>query len=359
MTMARTTTDTISGPRQIRVALIGLGKLGMTVADGVLASPGIGVAAAVDLDEAKQGKDLGELVQGEPSGIEVRDSLGDGLEACDVAVLMTSSRMSSVVDTVVELVEQGINVLTSAEELAYPWWEFPEQSRRIDAAARENGVSVLSAGANPGFVMDLLPVVTSMATQQVQRLRVTRTMDVSPHRQQRLTRFGLGRSEDQFSHIPRDVAHGHIGFRQSIDSIADALRLDIDRVEEQPLRPAVVAGEVREGEYVNIQPGEVAIVSQGAVGLVSGRAVVTLEEHFGFIDPSDDIPKGDSFVLDGIDQQFRVAVEPGVRSFVTTPAVLVNFIEPLASAPAGLRMTMDFAVRDLASKGRKLDRRRI
>lgn len=339
--------------RPIRVALMGLGKLGLSVAEGLLARDDVDIVAAVDLDPAKEGRDLGRLAGTTDAGVAITTDLPDRPGGCDAVVLMTGSRMDEVADVVAALVQRGHNVLTSAEELAYPWAEFPQQSRRLDDLARRHGVSILGAGANPGFLMDALPVVLSLATQDIRRIRISRSMDLRPHRAQRLTRFALGETPDGFARVPRSVAHGHIGFRQSIDAVADSLGLRLDRVLEQPLTPAIVTSEPRRGEFVTLEPGAVAVVRQGAAGIAAGEHVIELEEHFGFLDPADDVPEGDTYVVEGADQSFTVAVRPGVLSFVTTPAVMINLLAPLVDAPAGLRSTLDFTARELASKGRR------
>jgi 4-hydroxy-tetrahydrodipicolinate reductase len=336
-----------------RAVLIGLGKLGLDVADGLVDRRDVTIVGAVDLDPDKEGRDLSELLGREPIGVAVTSEVTHDAASADIAVLMTASRMTQLVEPIQDLLERGLNVLTSAEELAYPWGEFPDQSRVLDAVARERGVTLVGAGANPGFLMDVLPVVLSLATQEVRRLRITRTMDLRPHRAARLSRFALGESPERFVDIPPAVAHGHIGFRQSIDAMADALDLPVDRVEEHRLHPAVVANAARSGDHVVIEPGAIAVVAQGASGFVGAEEVIRLEEYFGFLDDGDDVPRGDTYVLDGTDQRFTVAVRPGVLSFVTTPAVLSNLLVPVVRAEAGLRSTIDFVVRDLASKGRR------
>jgi 2,4-diaminopentanoate dehydrogenase len=335
----------------VRAVLIGLGKLGLTVAEGLLDRRDVEIVGAFDQDPAKVGKDLGELVDRDPIGVSVSDAISGEAANADVALLMTSSRMLSVVDSVGELLRLGLNVVTSAEELAYPWREFPAQSEHLDAIAREHGCTVLGTGANPGFLMDVLPSVLTVTTQEVMALRVRRTMDLRPHRPARLTRFAIGRTEEQFYQTPASEVHGHIGFRQSIDAIADALSLPVDRVIEQPLRPSVIADNRRNGDHVSIEAGTIAVLSQSAAGYSGEHEVIRLEENFGFVDDGDPIAKGDGCVVTGIDQEFTISVEPGVLSFVTTPAVLINMTVPTVRAEAGLRTMLDFTVRDVTSKG--------
>jgi hypothetical protein len=297
------------------------------------------------------GRDLGTLLARDPIGVVVSSDFGPSTPAADVAVLMTASRMLDVVDVAAALMERGVRVLTSAEELAYPWHEFPEQSEYLDDLAGRTNTALLGTGANPGFLMDLLPSVLTLATQEVTALHIRRTMDLRPHRAGRLTRFAIGKTEQQFLELPSAEVHGHIGFRQSIDALADALQLDIDRVVEEPLRPSVIAECERRGDFVAIAPKTIAVLTQGAVGYRNTEAVITLQENFGFVDDGDPVLKGDECVVEGADQSFTVNITPGVLSFVTTPAVLVNMISPLATCPPGFKSMFDFPVGDIASKG--------
>ena len=43
----------------------------------------------------------------------------------------------------------------------------PDLSQRLDRRAKETGVRVLGTGVNPGFVMDLLPLMMLTVCQQV------------------------------------------------------------------------------------------------------------------------------------------------------------------------------------------------
>lgn len=335
----------------VRVVLIGLGKLGLTVAAGLCDRYDVKIVGAVDKDPGKIGRDLGELIQRDAIGVPVTDDLTSESAAADVALLMTASRMAGVADTIEALLKLGLNVVTSAEELAYPWHQFPIESNKLDTVAREYDRTVLGTGANPGFLMDVLPAILTVTTQGVRALHVRRTMDLRPHRPARLTRFAIGRTAAEFDQLPVSEVHGHIGFRQSIDAITDALSLQIDRVVEEPLRPAVIAQRPRHGDFVTIDSGTVAVLRQGATGYYRDREIITLQEYFGFVDEADAIEKGDGCLVKGIDQEFTLSVTPGVLSFVTTPAVLINMTAPVVHAEPGLRTMLDFKVSDVTSKG--------
>jgi 4-hydroxy-tetrahydrodipicolinate reductase len=67
----------------------------------------------------------------------------------DVVVIATTSFLREVAADIQTAVESGSNVLTTAEEAAYPWAENPAIAERLDALARARNVSVLGHGAQP------------------------------------------------------------------------------------------------------------------------------------------------------------------------------------------------------------------
>lgn len=343
---ARTRTP-IDRPR-LRVAVVGAGVLGRAVARGVARRADLDLVTVVDADPQLAGTtlDLGGA-DGEPLVVSPALLTDD----VDVVAVLTASRLDQVGELLITLVERGIDVVTAAEELTYPWRSHPQWSARLDAAARAHGVSVLGVGANPGLLMDTLVTVLSLASQRVERIVATRTMDVRVHRAARLRRFGIGLTPDEFAAQPADTLHGHIGFRQSIDALGDALGWPIDEVVESPLSVALLTASDRTGDLVTIPAGTVAVVEQHARAVVGGRTRIELREYFGFVDADDPVPAGDAWTITGADQTVSLASTAGVHSFSTTPATVVNMIGPVHGAAPGLRTVGDFPVRALASKG--------
>ncbi|WP_320670493.1 hypothetical protein [Patulibacter defluvii] len=330
----------------VRVAVVGLGVLGRSVAAGVARRRDLVLAGVVDADPALHGTTV-ELEGGE------RATVAAALPAAgvDVVALLTTSRVEEVGALALDLLGRGIDVITAAEELTFPWRSHPEWSARLDAAGRAGGASLLSVGANPGLLMETLPTVLSLATQRISSIAISRTMDVRIHRPARLRRFGLGLTPEAFAAEPEEARHGHVGFRQSIDALASALDLPIDGVVQRPLSVAVIADDERRGDHAVLAPGTVAVVEQRATAMASGRPLIELREHFGFVDPEDPVPHGDRWQIVGSEQRFVLDAPDGVHSFSTTPATVVNMIGPLRDAAPGLRVIGEFPVRELASKG--------
>jgi 4-hydroxy-tetrahydrodipicolinate reductase len=52
-------------------------------------------------------------------------------------------------------------VISSSEELFYPYKRDDGFCRRIDALCKRHQATVVGTGVNPGFSMDILPVIVS------------------------------------------------------------------------------------------------------------------------------------------------------------------------------------------------------
>src|SRR4051794_15871601 len=108
---------------KIRVMHVGLGPIGVAVAQQLLARRGFHIVAAVDIDAEKFGRDLGEVLgTGRRLRVRVTDSIGAAIKAGqpDVAVLCTSSSLRAVAPQFEEVLKYRVPIVTTTEEAAYP-----------------------------------------------------------------------------------------------------------------------------------------------------------------------------------------------------------------------------------------------
>ena len=92
----------------------------------------------------------------------------------------TDSFTAKVYDKVMRIVGKGVNVVTTAEEMSYPKAGEPELTAKMDAAAREHGVSILGTGVNPGLIMDVLALCLSGGMTDVEFVQCKRVNSLSP-----------------------------------------------------------------------------------------------------------------------------------------------------------------------------------
>lgn len=333
-----------------KVAIVGLGTQGTRLAERIYRRTDLELSAAVDVDPGKAGRPLDEVI-GAPAfpGLVISDDL-EAVRGADLVLVGTSSRIAEVGPQLEAIATLGVSAITTAEELAYPWHQFPEQSANLDEVARSNGVGLLGCGANPGFLMDLLPIVFTLGLERVEALRIARALDLRPQRPERLARFGLGLRPEEFAAADPAVLTGHVGFTQSIHCLADALDWELDEVREESICPAVIATERRQGEQAAIEPGTVAVIEHRAWATLAGARVVDISMYFGLHEAHDAVFHGDRYEIAASDQPVTIELAPSWGPFETTPSTAINLIAPLLAAEPGLRAVTDFPVKLLAAK---------
>jgi 4-hydroxy-tetrahydrodipicolinate reductase len=161
-------------------------------------------------------------------------------------------------------------VITSAEEAAYPWAVDDAVARQLDNLARANGVTILGGGVNPGFAYDALVVTAMGPAADVSFVRVQRVVDCSGFGTAVLRRIGFGFSPEEFEEGVRSGAiTGHIGFPQSMNVVAGALGLRIERVERE-ITP-IFGDREFSVPALTVPAGRTAGFEQHYVGIVDGE----------------------------------------------------------------------------------------
>jgi 4-hydroxy-tetrahydrodipicolinate reductase len=303
----------------------------------VLNSAEIEIVGAVDPHPSKVGRDLGEVAgAGRTLGIPVSFDAEPLLKDvyADVVVHTTGSALTEVFPQLMTIVSSEKSAVSSCEELAFPWVRYPEISHRLDRRARETGVRVLGTGVNPGFVMDLLPLMIATVCQQVKSVRAERVVDVSRRRIQLQRKVGVGLSDAGFRQ-GAGGGIGHVGLRESVFMIADTLGWRLGNVSET-IEP-VLAKERMKTEFFSVDRGYVAGVRQSAVGLMSGKEAIRLdlEMSLNARDPHDSIE---------IDAQppVKLVIPGGVAGDVATASIMANCVMAVArSRQVGLLTMRD------------------
>ncbi|MGU3502357.1 dihydrodipicolinate reductase [Mycobacterium sp. C31M] len=336
-----------------RIVLVGLGATGLAIARSLLQRTDVHIVGAADRNPAVIGTDLGGLAGSGEIGVTVVDDPAC-LPPADLAIVATTSDLNHVADTIAPLLERSYNVMSICEELAYPWSSHPELARHLDDTAKAHGVTVLGTGANPGILMDTLPLLLTALTQRVDRVIIRRRTNMSRYGAI-LSKFGIGLTAEQFSAAQTSgTVVGHYGFEQSISALASGLGWTLDTIEVGRVAPAVVSETTRTGRHITVEPGQIAAVTHTARGLRGGRAVIDLEIMFGFFDPGDSVTAGDDYRIEGADQVIELTSPSGFESFVSTIAAAVNVATAVIDAPSGLVSMGDLPARAVASRGTRL-----
>lgn len=261
----------------MKVMQIGLGPIGMAVSRLLMRKTDWHIVAAIDTDPAKQGRDLGDILGlATKLGIPVGGHLEPlPSEAIDIAFLTTVSSFSEVLPTLERLMQAGINVVTSTEELFYPYYRHAQQAQALDALAKAHGVSILGTGINPGFIMDTLVLLLTGVCQQVTRIAVTRVVNASGRRPSLQKQIGVGLTPDAFAEHIAQQRVGLVGPVDSLAFLAHVLRWEMEDFKER-LAP-VLTDNVIQAAQGRVEPGQVCGVRHVIKGISHGKEVISLD----------------------------------------------------------------------------------
>ncbi|GAB4514389.1 MAG: oxidoreductase [Anaerolineae bacterium] len=315
----------------IRVIQFGLGPIGAAIARHVVERPGLELVGAVDIDPEKVGRDVGELIGlSEPLGVPVRRTLAEALSgaSADVAIHCTGSYFDLFKSQIIELLEAGLDVVSTAEELSFPWLAHPEDAREIDAVARRCGKSVLGTGVNPGFLMDTLPITLTAICQAVDAVSVTRRIDASRRRGPFQAKIGSGMSPEAFKAKMDEGRMGHVGLRESMDAVADTLGRKLVRY-ETGVEPIIAEAPITT-DYFSVAPGQVCGLKQVGRGFTEEGEFVTLT----FIAALNVEDECDIIEIKG--RPNLEVVLRGTNGDLATVAIAVNAIQRVREASPGL-----------------------
>lgn len=324
---------------KIKVIIFGCGVMGRRIAQALVSKRRFDIMGAVDKDPEIVGKDLGELFDiPQQQGVIVEkdaERLFSEVQA-HAAVLTTTSYLNAVFPQIVQCLNGNLNVISTCEELSYPWKSRPELAQKIDDLAKEKEVTVTGTGINPGFLMDTLPLILTAPCLNVESIKVIRMMDSSKRRIPFQRKIGTGLTPQDFQRKIEDKSiTGHVGLLESVNMIADGLGWELDEAIELPPEPVIDEKETETGVGV-IEPGRVIGLTSVAYGKKDSQEVITL--NFSANAAVDE--EYDEIVIQG-EPRIHQKIIGGVHGDIGTVAVTVNTIPRVVEAPAGLILMKD------------------
>ncbi len=323
-------------PPPVRVALFGFGQVGRRVATILCRRAGIEVVAVISRSRA--GQPACAVVPDLPANLVItEDARGTLAESHpDLVLHATAPRLSEVLSQLLLAIEARCHVVSSCEELAYPWVVHRAASEALDSEARRSGVSILGTGVNPGFVFDALVLEALSSRWNPMAIAVSRVTDASSFGPTVRGRLGLGLGPAQFSALVTagDVA-GHIGFRESMDLVAAALGLEVETFEES-MSPLIA-----DHDGAGVTAGQTAGFMQKATGVCRGglrfdfRLSLHLWPHSIGLEVIDSVRVEDEGVA------HELQVRPASIALDTAAAQMVNVIPHILMGEPGLRTRLD------------------
>jgi 4-hydroxy-tetrahydrodipicolinate reductase len=327
---------------KIKVVSYGMGAVGGFIAKFLLEKEGVEIVGAVDVAKDKVGKDLGEVLGlKQKVGIKISENIESVLQEtkADIAIHATSSFLKDTYPQIASILKRGVNVISTCEELSYPYASEPKLTEELDALAKKHDATVLGTGINPGFLMDTLVIALTSACEKIEKIEVTRIMNAGTRRLPFQKKIGAGLTVQEFQQkINKKQITGHVGLEQSISMIANALAWKLDKIVVQSVEP-VVAKKTVESKDIKVNAGKVAGLKQKAKGIMKSREVINLYFQ-AYIGAEKEC---DSITIKGV-PDINQKIQPCVHGDIGTVAVIVNAIPRVINAPAGLYTMKDMPV---------------
>ena len=267
-----------------RVIQWATGGVGRAAMEAVLKHPDLELAGAWVHSPTKEGVDLGTLLGRELLGVTATGDVA-ALLAMDADCVLYSPFMADP-HVVTAILESGKNVVTPLG------WFYPpaEERARVDAVAKDAGMTLHGTGIHPGGITERFPLMISALSGSITHVRAEEFSDIRTYGAQDVVRdwmlFGKTPEEARAS-IMIDALGA--GFRQSVFMVADELGFDIGHQLRTTHEIAVATAPI-DSPIGPIQPGTVAAQRFKWEAVVDGEPVVTAavnwlmgEEH---LDPA-------------------------------------------------------------------------
>ncbi len=324
----------------IKVVQYGLGPIGIAAAKLVLEKKNLQLVGGIDIDPSKVGQDIGDVLRIQRKlGTLISDDAEGVLSQTrpDVVLHSTVSFLNRVEDQLQICCRAKASVVSSCEELFYPFRRDAVFSQRIDELAKKHGVTVMATGVNPGFSMDVLPLAMTSVCTRVEKVFATRIVDAAKRRLPLQKKIGAGLPPEEFRQLVSMGKLGHIGLVESLHAVADRLGLEFDEIKET-IDPKVADAAVHT-PYLKVKTGHVAGILHVAIGLNRGEEIVKLELQM-YVGAERSV---DSVRIVG-EPPIELILAGGIFGDTATIARMVNAIPIVHGSQPGLFTAMDLPV---------------
>jgi len=331
-----------AGMEKIKVVSYGVGAVGAMIARSLLEKEGVEVVGAIDVAKDKVGKDLGEVLGLDRKvGVKISANVDSVLSRvkADVAIHATSSYLKDTYAQIASILNHGVNVLSTCEELSFPQVSEPRLAEQLNTLAKEHDATVLGSGINPGFLMDTLVIMLTAACEKIEKIEATRVMNAGTRRLPFQKKIGAGLTVEEFKQkIEKKQITGHVGLEESIAMIASALSLKLGKIVVESVEPVIAQKRV-ESKDIRVDAGRVAGLKQKAKGMIKNREVISLDFQ-AYIGAEEEY---DAITIKGV-PNINQKIQPCVHGDIGTVAMIVNAIPRVMNAPAGLFVMKDLPV---------------
>ncbi len=324
---------------ELKIIVYGVGAMGTNMVRLLQSKPGVRVVGAIDWDKKKIGRDLGELAGlGKDLGVRVSyppEQILVKVKA-DLVLQATTAFLEEAYPQIMSVLAQGMNVVTICQELFFPLLKNAGKAEEIGRMAQKKGVRVTAVGINPGFIMDILPILCSTPCWKIDSVFVRRVVDFAPYGPDEMRHIGVNLTAPEFTEGVREGTIGHIGLLETTAMVGHCLGFEIDELRQS--KEPILTRKGRRSQFIEIAPGKVCGFRQNVSGYSDAAKALDFQ-MVGIVSPDreeDGVEMGDYARINGTPSlDISVKEEIAQRGGLGTAGVAVNCIPRLMSSPPG------------------------
>jgi hypothetical protein len=232
----------------LKVVVWGTGNVGRPAIRAVLSHSELELAGVIVASENKVGLDAGDIAGVGPTGVVATDDWRSVLAAGADAVVYTATadiRPEEAMADLLACLEAGINVVSTAFYAYLNPTSTPKEALQpVADACTKSGASLFVSGIDPGWVMDMLPVVLSGAVSGIREIRTREIFNYALYDQPHVVRevIGFGGSMDELPMMLHDFAIEMV-WAPMVHLVGEALGKPVEklevRVERLPLERTI------------------------------------------------------------------------------------------------------------------------
>ena len=219
-----------------RVIVWGTGNVGRPAIRAVLAHSELELHAVIVSNETKAGKDAGDIAGIAPCGIQATTDWQSVINSGADAVVYSATadtRPEEAIGEVIACLTAGVNVVAPGLYFYLDPTSAPAEALApIEDACAESGASLFTSGIDPGWVMDMLPVVLTGAVADIREIRTREVFNYALYDQPQVVRevIGFGQPMDELPMMLHDFAIDMV-WSPMLRLVGQALGKPVEKIE--------------------------------------------------------------------------------------------------------------------------------
>jgi 2,4-diaminopentanoate dehydrogenase len=338
---------------KLRVIQWATGNVGTHALAAVHGHPDLELVGARVYNEAKAGRDIGEVAGIGDTGVLATTDVDEILALdADCVLYMAEGEWNPPValDDICRLLASGKNVVSTAVTAwIYPLSAGADVAQRLEEACRQGRSSFHATGIQPGWAAEVLPLTMSGLFRHIDSLLVQELMDYSTYNVPFVLFDVMGFGKPPDERVPMDeAAIGGLSFKAPLMLLAEGLGATIDDYIWE--REVAVTNRPIEVKAGRIEAGTVSAQRFSYTAVIEGRRALTVE-HITRLgsDQAPDWPNGRGWkvTVEGLPSmvlESRIAIhgeDDTDQGCLGTAMHAVHAIAPVCAAAPGIRTFLD------------------